>query len=333
MTRSRQTPALALRILITIALFFAVGPAATRDAAAQATSSAFRTVTGRVVRPTMSSVVSVSNSWVVLHRVAPDTSRPIDSVRTNANGAFRIRFRPVGNMGAIYFLATRWQGIAYFSPPLRTTGVAESAVLTVFDTTSSGLALRERGRHVIVFAPRGDGSREVVEVFELANEGARTRVPAGAGRASWSAALPKAALDFRAGQSDISAESIVGSAGKVEVFAPFAPGVKQVSFTYRLPKGSFPLALPPASDTLVLEVLLEEPGATAKGAGLRAMESVTVDGRRLQRWLSPNAPALAPVRIAARGASGRRVPLAVGGLMIALTVTILIALVVGLRRR
>jgi hypothetical protein len=291
-------------------------------------------LSGTVVRPTASSVTPVAKAWVVLHRVGPDTSRPVDSVRTNAGGSFRLRFRPFGAASAIYFLATRWDGIAYFSTPFPPDGGDRvGIVLTVFDTSSAGPPLTERGHHVIVFSPRGDGTREVVEVYDLANEGAQTRVPVGGKRPSWSAPMPATASDFRAGESDISKESISGSGGRVEVFAPFSPGVKQLSYSYRLPSAAFPLATAAGTDTLVLEVLLEEPKAIATGAGLKRVDDATVESRKLARWLSPRAPAGAPVRISVSGSSGRRMPLAVGALVIALAAMFLIAVFIGLRRR
>jgi hypothetical protein len=147
----------------------------------------------------------------------------------------------------------------------------------------------------------------------------------------WRAPIPDAATAFQAGEGDISSASISGGAGKAEVFAPLAPGVKQVSFSYTLPSGALPLALPPSGDSLVLEVLLEEPGAVAAGAGLRSAESVTVDGHHLSRWLSPNAPNNAVVSITAAPRTDR-MTYAVAALVIAIAGAMLIALIAALRR-
>ncbi len=155
------------------------------------------------------------------------------------------------------------------------------AGITVYDTSSAGEPLHERGRHVIVFAPGADGTRRVVEVYELENTGITTRVAAGFADPVWRAAIPEAASGFQAGESDVSAASIIGGGGKVDVFAPLAPGLKQVTFQYSLPSGAFPLTLPPARDSLVFEVLIEEPGADAAGAGLKRTDSVTVNGHHL----------------------------------------------------
>jgi hypothetical protein len=295
---------------------------------------AARMVEGRVTRPVAvhSPAVPIAGAWVVLHRVGSDTAHPLDSVRTDADGRYRIAYRAFGVADAIYFLAVRHDGVAYFSAPLqgaRVTG--PDAGITVYDTSSAGEPLHERGRHVIVFAPGADGTRKVVEVYELENTGITTRVAAGFADPVWRAAIPEAASGFQAGESDVSAASIIGGSGKVDVFAPLAPGLKQVTFTYSLPSGAFPLTLPPARDSLVFEVLLEEPGAEAAGAGLKRTDSVTVNGHHLSRWLSPNAPRNAVARIG--GAPRRdRMTYAVTGLVIAMGGAMLAALIIGRRR-
>ena len=144
--------------------------------------------------------------------------------------------------------------------------------------------------------------------------------------------MPPGATDVRGGESDVSSAAIVGAAGSVQVFAPFAPGIKQVSFTYRLPKSAFPLALPPARDSAVLELLIEEPGATAAGAGLRAVESVTVDNHHLSRWLSPNAPSGASVHIATTDGTGSPVRYAVISLVVIIGGAMAVALYAALKR-
>ena len=71
--------------------------AATQPTADQAPPSlAPRTVSGRVVRPGRSGMITVGQAWVTLHRVAADSSGPVDSVRTDANGRYSIHYKPVG---------------------------------------------------------------------------------------------------------------------------------------------------------------------------------------------------------------------------------------------
>ena len=227
----------------------------------------------------------VRGTWVVLHRVASDRAGPLDSVRTGPDGGFTIRFAPSGPGDAIYFVSATHHGIAYFSPPLDTAHTVNEAEIAVFDTTSAPVPIHVRGRHVVVAASVDDGKREVVEVYELANDSTVTRVAAGDAPV-WSAVLPEGAGEIRVGQSDLSEDAIRADSGRVRVYAPLAPGIKQLSFAYRMDAGAFPLTLPLDAHAGVLEVLLEEPNATATAPGLQRVDPVTVEARTFNRFLA-----------------------------------------------
>src|SRR3954465_5462235 len=79
-----------------------------------------RLAEGRVVRPGAKEPEPVPGQWVVLHRVGSDRAAPLDSARSGADGRFRIRYLATGAEDALYFVSSRYDGIAYFSPPLRT---------------------------------------------------------------------------------------------------------------------------------------------------------------------------------------------------------------------
>ena len=292
-----------------------------------------RSVEGRVMRANDSGLAAAPGAWVVLHRVGRDRQGPVDSARTDARGAFRIRYRADGDESAVYFLATLHDGIAYLSSPLRAPRVSGAdAEIDVYDTASMGIALRERGRHVIVLAPTADGLRQIIEVYEIENGARRTLVPAASGLATWTAPLPAGARDVRAEQGDVSPDALIDGDGRVQVLAPFAPGIKQVGFTYRVPASAFPVALSGSRDTAVFEILVEEKGAIATGAGLRRVDDQAVDGHQLARYLSPNAPALAGVVITAGAAPPARAPVAAAVLVAAMAVMMAGALTIGLRR-
>jgi len=134
-------------------------------------------------------MITVSQAWVTLHRVAADSSGPVDSVRTDANGRYSIRYKPVGG-DAVYFASSLYSGVAYFTaplPPRDATG--DDGEITVFDTTSAPVPIQTRGRHLVVSASSVDGRRTLVEVFELSNDSTVTAVSGARGRATWSAAL------------------------------------------------------------------------------------------------------------------------------------------------
>lgn len=230
-----------------------------------------------------------ANAWVTLHRVAKDVAGPIDSVRTDANGRYRFQWTPAGAPGAVYFASVNWDGIAYFTPPLRdvaTTGA--DAEITVFDTTSRAFPLTVRGRHLIVGAADSADQRAVIEVFELSNDSVRALVSPDERSTTpvWSIAVPQAALAAHAGEGEISPEAFRFEKGRVSIFAPIAPGLKQVSFSYRVPASSFPLAFTAERGAVVFEVLLEEPQGTVTGEGFTAVDPVSIEGRNFRRYLA-----------------------------------------------
>jgi len=260
-----------------------------------------RVVSGRVVRPdsTDSSQVSgVPGVWVTLHRVGSDTAGPLDSMRTRAGGRYEFHYRHRGRADAIYFVSASYAGIAYFSLPLLTPRVSgDSAEIIVYDTTSRSFPLTIRGRHVIVSAPNVDGSHDIVEVYEITNDSGITAISRDDAHPTWTALLPPGAAGFSVGQSDISPRAVRASGGRVEVVAPMAPGLKQLSFSYRVPAKDFPLSIPVTRPVGVFEVLAEDPRAVVTGPKIKTAEAVTIQGRKFARYLAQDEPANAVLEV------------------------------------
>jgi hypothetical protein len=245
-------------------------------------------------------VVPVPGVYVVLHRVGRDTAGPLDSVRTDAAGRYAFRYRPSGAGDALYFASTSVGGIAYFSPPFRDAVVrGDAAEIQVFDTTTAAVPLTVRGRHLIVGAPDGEGARNVIEVWELSNDTSVTAVPpAGDVRGVWSTALPAGARDVALRpNSDIPPDRFRAREGRAVLLAPFAPGVRQVAYSYRLADGAFPLRLPVERKASVLEILVEEPQGLATGPSLVQADAVTLEGRTFRRFLAQDVAPGAPVEV------------------------------------
>jgi hypothetical protein len=276
-------------------------------------------------RVTNSGEAPVPGRWVVLHRVGNDVAAPIDSVRTDASGRFDFRYRATGDTNALYFVASGYDGIAYFSPPLKKPVVAGGdADLLVYDTTSAPIPISVRGRHVILTAPDTGKMRNVIEVFELSNDTSVTRVAGTPEHATFETPLPEGATSPVAADGDVPADAIKFEKGRALVFAPIAPGVKQMSFHYRLPVNKAPIAIPVLVPATVLEVLVEDTQGSATGAKLKKMASVTLEGRPFRRFLANDAPAnsvvtvIAPTQVS--GAFSTRVAIviiAIGAAMLA----------------
>src|SRR4029078_7622886 len=123
----------------------------------------------------------------------------------------------------------------------------------------------------------------VVDVFDIANDTSVTRVSGDSALATWSVALPAGARSIEVGQGDVPQGAVRFENGEARVFAPFAPGLKQLVLGYELPPSAFPVSVPMPVGT-VLEVLLEEQGAQATAMRLTPQAPVTLEGRRYQRF-------------------------------------------------
>lgn len=291
-------------------------------------------VSGRVVTPGADSEIGMPGIMVTVHRVGPDAAGALDSVRTDARGRYTIHYRRFGSDDAVYFAAALHHGIAYFSSPLRGERVtADDAEITVFDTTSRPVTLTVQGHHLVVGAPRPDGDRDIVEVYELSNDTTATLVGRDSMTPIWSAPIPHAAARFVAGQGDVSPATLSRRGDRVALAAAFGPGVKQLSFTYALPPSAFPLRFELEKQTGVFEVLLEEPGAQVRATSLRSMGEVTTQGRRFKRFLAQTAPRGESVRIDVPVTTADTRLRVLIGLAVAIALAMVGALVLALRRR
>jgi hypothetical protein len=294
-----------------------------------------RRVFGRVVHPSGKTVAPVGGERVTLHRVGSDTAGPMDSTQTGSDGRYAFTYRTRGAGDAVYFVSATFDGIAYLSQPLTQAVVrGADAEITVYDTTSRPVPLHVRGRHLVVASPAATGLRSIVEVFELSNDTSVTLVaPTGTGdHPTWSMELPPGAQGFQVGQGDVSADAVSVIGRRVAVYAPIAPGLKQMSFAYTLPPSSFPLARQLPGGPVVLEVLLEEPGARATGVPLRRQPPVTVEGRVFQRFLGQDIGSGAILRVNVPVVFSNRRQLYIAVIVIVLGAVMLGALAFAFRR-
>ena len=285
-----------------------------------------REVQGRVVRPvrdalpaagaakaaTSTPMKSATDStglavvpgvMVTLHRVGrtgTDTQAPLDSVRTSGNGTYDFKYKTSGAADAVYFTSVTWGGIAYFTAPLRSALVrGTDAEITVFDTTTKIFPLVVSGRHLIISALDTSNHRTVIEVFELSNDSIVTLTSGAStgGVATWSVAVPNIARDLKANEGEISPAAFANSGGRVSIYSAIAPGVKQVSFSYRIPNEAFPMTFPLEYGAVVLEVLIEDPNGTVTGARLAATDPQSIENRTFRRFLAQDVKDGTPITI------------------------------------
>jgi len=290
-------------------------------------------VEGRVVQPAITGEVPVPGILVTIHRVGADSSGAIDSMRTDARGAYKFAYRRWGNPDAIYFVSAVFRGIAYFSSPMRGAIVrGDEAEIVVFDTTSSRVRFTVQGHHYVIGAPRPTGLRDIIEVYEISNDTVVTAIGRDSLAAVWSAPLPVGAMSFTPANSDVAASSLRARGRLVELVAPFAPGVKQLSWTYTLDARAFPLEITLDRPNALLEVLVEEPGAQVRSASLRSQGTATTEGRTFKRFLAQNAPQGERVRIEVPSDAAATRSTVVVGLSIAVMLAMISALWIAYRR-
>jgi hypothetical protein len=289
------------------------------------------TVSGQLAVDAAGSSRPIGGTWVILHRVGPDHAGPLDSLRTDARGRFSFSYPRAPEDEAIFFLSGSHGGVAYFSSPIRERNVAGGAAdIVAFDTSSAPGMLRTLGRHIVIGRPRGD-RREILEVIEISNDTALTIVAGGSDSPSWTGILPSGAADFAVGEGDVGEGGLVFNDGRLELYAPVAPGIKQVTFGYTLPMAAFPVSIPIGDSLPVLEVLIESRHGAAQGAGLREVDPTVAGERTFRRFLAENAPANAVVRVEVgedRDGASILVPL-----MIIASAILIVALVVVIRRQ
>jgi hypothetical protein len=290
-------------------------------------------VEGRVMRPVITGETPVPGIVVTIHRVGADSSGAIDSVRTDAQGRYRFAYRRWGNADAIYFVAAVYRGIAYFSSPMRAAIVrGDEAEVVVFDTTTSPVRFTVQGHHLVIGAPRPTGLRDIVEVYEISNDTVVTAVGRDSSSAVWSAPLPPGAIGFTPANSDVAASSLRARGGRVELAAPFAPGVKQLTWSYSLDARSFPLEITLDRANALLEVLLEEPGAQVRAPSLRAQGTATTEGRTFKRFLAQNAPEGERIRIEVPSTAAAARSTVVIALLLVAALAMIVALAIAYRR-
>jgi hypothetical protein len=231
----------------------------------------------------------MANLWVVVHRIGPDRSGPLDSVRTTAAGNYSVRYKVSGDSSALYIAVATYHGIAYITSPLRLARVSgDDAQIIVYDTTSPPYPLRVAGRHFVVTTPDADGRRRVIEVYEIMNDSTLT-VLGSPTNPVWRVPLAPAVKDFQLNPAgDVTPGNVKQNGQSLDIYAPISPGMRQLSFSYTLPADAFPLSVPMIDSVELMEVLVQEPDAVVTGGGLTEVAPVTQEGATFRRLVGQN---------------------------------------------
>jgi hypothetical protein len=293
-----------------------------------ATPPVFSNVTGVLVRGG-NGPRPLAGRWVVLHQVTMQAGGPVDSVRSDARGRWRLRAPQVDSL-AVYVVSAVHDGLAYFSQPIvLVAGQATTAdTLVVYDTTSRGPAVRLRRRLVTVAKPNPDGARDVLEILELENPGRITRVAADSQHPTWTGAIPPAALRFQVGSGDFSVDGRPTGrprgrvrAGPTRWWAPALVRLRAATLGR--------LAHLPIDQPAELDLLIEDTVAVVSAPSLVAGGVEQIENRSFARYRAAPLAAGAPVTIAFSTTPFRPeklLPVLIGAIVLALGAGLWIAL-------
>ncbi len=250
---------------------------------------------GRVVRTVGADSLPVVGARVLLHRVGRGVQGPVDSVIADRRGAFRFRF--TADTTAVYLTSSRYAGIEYFSPAVHLDpSRPDTALRIVVADTSSRVPIDLAARHLVVADPGQDGNRGVLDLIVLQNRGDRTLVAPDTVHPAWSAPLPAGTFGLQPGEGDVSPEALRREGDRILLFAPIAPGEKQLILQYGLPTAARTLALPFEASAGFVNVLVADPSARVSGGTLAPADTEVIQGRTYRRWMG-QVPAGATVRI------------------------------------
>ena len=290
-------------------------------------------VSGRVLRGGRDTV-PLPNAVVVLHRMASASAGPIDSVRSDARGRYRLALRnPDSTSG--YVVSVWYDSIAYFSLPLNV--VSRPAVhvedILTFPASRTGPPLRLARRLATISTATTDGSREVLEILELENPGQATRITDDTLVPTWAGRLPERTGQYRAGQGDVSPEAMRFRTDSVLIYAPIPPGpAKQLSYDYTLGAGARTFVMPIDQPTVEVNLLVEDTVALVIAPKLESFGVKEIEGRRFAAYRA--GPLAAGERVEIRLPPGKFRAQALLPYVIAVVAAgMLVVLVWALRRR
>lgn len=275
MIRSPQTLILGLALLLAAGAWSeAGGPASLRAEQAQAVPA------DPVVQGTLLVDGAPADSGtVVLHRVTPAESGPVDSVRVGPDGGFALALphAPESGSGEVFFASARREGILYFGPPVtEMANLDEPYVISSYGTRDAppgGLPFAIRVRNV--FIDEGPMGWRATDLIEIRNDSAVTWVSLDDEHPVWRYPLPPGARSFRVGESGLAEDAVRFEDGGILVFSPVPPGERLYMVQYELDDLEFSLPLP--GTTEVVEVLMREPSPAVTMEGLARAQPVQLE--------------------------------------------------------
>jgi hypothetical protein len=121
----------------------------------------------------------------------------------------------------------------------------------------------------------------VLELVVLENPGTATRVAPDTTHPTWTGVVPREAIQFEAGEGDVSAQAVGLRGDTVAVFGPIPPDdSKQLSYSYVLPATTRRLTIPIDQPLGELDLLLEDTTAVVAAPGRDSVGVQAIEQRR-----------------------------------------------------
>lgn len=241
------------------------------------------TASGQVVRVVAGDSLAVPGSRLILHRIGRSRQGPLDSTVSDAAGRFH--FRVPRDTTEVFLVSTNYAGIEYFSAPVTSSeGKGDSAVVLVVSDTSSTIPIRLAARYLVIREALQDGSRPVLDLLVLSNRGEKTRVGSDSLTPTWTGFVPFGALGARVGEADFSSDAAQIKGDTLVIYAPLAPGEKQVTLEYLLPAGS-ELTVPFPADSVATNVLAQDLSARVSNGAMALVDTQSIEGESFRRWV------------------------------------------------
>ena len=257
---------------------------------------------GRVQKVHAADTTGIAGARVVLHRIGMREQGPVDSVAADAAGRFRFRLATPDTL-SLYVVSVRHAGIGYFGEPVRgRVGATPAVTLTVYDTATTGAPLRTALRHLVVGPLDSAGVRRLLDIVQVMNPDAATRVAADSLEPLWWMLIPSGVRDPQVGEGEVSPDAARFAGDTVFVTAPFPPGSKQIVLSYQLPAGARRIALPVSSPTDDIEILVDDSTAVG-GTGLQEEQALAIEGRNFRRFVARDVAAGTVVEVRLGGRS------------------------------
>lgn len=224
---------------------------------------------------------------VVLHRVTPEVSGPIDSVRVGPGGGFHFVLGSLDapGLGEVLFASHRFDGFLYFGPPIGEAGQLDAPyeveAFPARQVPPEGIELPLAVRNL--FVEEGPEGWRVTDLFEIGNDSAHTWVPAGPDAVVWRIPLPPTAFAVRVAEGDTGPGTVVFEDGELRVRSAIPPAGRLVVVQYDLPGIEATIPLP--GRTGAFELLVREPAPSLRVRGLVSEPAIELEpGSVYRRW-------------------------------------------------